>query len=99
MFGRWWFGAFELVAAKRRIEGKAAYRKKAKTGGDAAQAQDTRAPAAGFAVAAQRRMQVRSQFFARSKTGKQQKRSRPGAMPGLELIDYLATTALSGFGG
>ncbi|MGO7748367.1 hypothetical protein ACC677_36865, partial [Rhizobium ruizarguesonis] len=42
------------------MEVKAAYRKKAKTGGDAAQAQDTRAPAAGFAVAAQRRMQVRS---------------------------------------
>ncbi|WP_246642604.1 hypothetical protein [Rhizobium laguerreae] len=83
MFVRRRFGAFELIAAKCRIEGKAAYRKKAETGGDTAEAQDTWAPVAGFAVAAQRRMQVRSQFFARSKTGKQQKGSRPGEYPAL----------------
>lgn len=83
LFGRRRFGAFEPITAKRRIEGKAANREKAKTGGDAAKAQKTRTLAAGFAVAAQRRMQVRSQFFARSKTGKQQKGQGRARCPAL----------------
>jgi hypothetical protein len=52
LFGRRRFGAFEPIAAKCRIEGKAAYGEKAKTGGHTAQAQKTRTLAAGFAVAA-----------------------------------------------
>ena len=99
LFGRRRFGALQPLAPKGGIERKAAYREKAQTGSNATEAQHTRTPATGFAVAPQRRMQVRSQFSRPLQNRETAERVKAGRVPGLAMINYLATTALSGFGG